>query len=169
MSPNNADERPDRARRRPARVVGFSFLKGHFVKAILFTGAALALGGCAAMQDIIDSTGNAKLIAVAQKIEAGAQLAAADLPRACLIVGQIATLASAYSSSGLPSGGAASISAKTAKGAAALARSPLCQNPTTADPIAASIQIIGAVAAVKAATRGGVTAPNAAATLPAGG
>jgi len=161
MSPNNADERPDRARRRPARVVGFSFSKGHFVKAILFTAAALALGGCAAMQDIIDSTGNAKLIAVAQKIEAGAQLAAADLPGA--------TLASAYSSSGLPSGGAASISAKTAKGAAALARSPLCHNPATADPIAASIQIIGAVAAVKAATRGGVTAPNAAATLSAGG
>ena len=138
------------------------------MKAILFTAAALALGGCTALQGIIGSTGNAKLIAVAQKIEAGAQLAAADLPSACLIVGQIATLASAYSTSGLPSGGAASTVAKTANGAAALAGSPLCQNPATADPIAASVQIIGAVAAVKAATGGGVTAPNAAAALPAG-
>jgi hypothetical protein len=138
------------------------------MKAILFAAAALALGGCTALQGIIGSTGNAKLIAVAQKIEAGAQLAAADLPSACLIVGQIATLASAYSASGLPSGGAASTVAKTANGAAALAGSPLCQNPATADPIAASVQIIGAVAAVKAATGGGVTAPNAAAALPAG-
>ena len=47
------------------------------MKAILFTAAALALGGCTALQGIIGSTGNAKLIAVAQKIEAGAQLAAA--------------------------------------------------------------------------------------------
>jgi hypothetical protein len=139
------------------------------MKAILFASAALALGGCAAVQGIVGSTGNSQLIAVAQKIEAGAQLAGADLPSACLIVGQIATLASAYSASGLPSGGAASTIAKTASGAAALAGSPLCQNPATADPIAASVQIIGAAAAVKAATGGGVTAPTAAAALPAGG
>jgi hypothetical protein len=138
------------------------------MKAILFAAAALALGGCTAVQGIIGSTGNAKLIAVAQKIEAGAQLAAADLPSACLIVGQIATLASAYSASGLSSGGAASTVARTANGAAALAGSPLCQNPASADSIAASVQIIGAVAAIKAATGGGVTAPTAAAALPAG-
>jgi hypothetical protein len=137
------------------------------MKVILFAAAALALGGCTAMQGIIGSTGSAKLVAVAQKIEAGAQLAAADLPSACLIVGQIATLASVYSASGLSGGGAASTVAKTANGAAALAGSPLCQNPATADPIAASVQIIGAVAAVKAATGGGVTAPTAAAALPA--
>ena len=140
------------------------------MKAILFAAAAtLALGGCAAMQDIVDATGNSRLIAVAQKIEAGAQLAGDDLPGACLIVAELATLTNVYSASGLSSGGAASTIAKTAKGAAALAASPLCQNPATADPIVASIRIIAAVAAVKAATRGGVTAPNAAAALPAGG
>lgn len=140
------------------------------MKAILFTAvAALTLGGCAAMQDIVNATGDSKLIAVAQKIEAGAQLAGDDLPSACLIVAELATLARVYSASGLSTGGAASTVARTAHGAAALAGSPLCQNPATADPIAASIRIIAAVAAVKAATRGGVTAPNAAAALPAGG
>jgi hypothetical protein len=141
------------------------------MKAILCAAAAaLALGGCATIQDVVSATGNSKLIAVAQKIEAGLQLAGDDLPSACLIVAELATLASVYSASGLSGGGAASIIDKTAKGAAALARSPLCQNPATADPIAASIRIIAAVAAVKAATRGGVTAPNAAAAaLPAGG
>jgi hypothetical protein len=140
------------------------------MRAIVFAAAAsgaLALGGCAAVQSIISSTGNAKLVAVAAKIDAGAQLAIADLPSACQIVGQIATLAGAYSAAGLASGGAASTIAKTANGAAALAGSSLCQSPATADPIAASVQIIGAVAAVKAATSGGVTAPAAAALLPA--
>jgi hypothetical protein len=140
------------------------------MKAILFAvAAALALGGCAAMQDIVNATGDSKLNSVAQKIEAGAQLAGEDLPGACLIVAELATLASVYSASGLPTGGAASTIARTAKGAAALAGSPLCQNPATADPIAASIRIIAAVAAIKAATHGGVTAPSAAAALPAGG
>jgi hypothetical protein len=142
------------------------------MKAILIAataGAALALGGCAAVQNIIASTGNSKLVAVANKIDAGAQLAIADLPSACQIVGQIANLASAYSASGLAGGGAASTIARTANGAAALAASPLCQSPATADPVAASVQIIGAVAAVKAATAGSVTAPAAAASLPAGG
>ncbi|WP_158815506.1 hypothetical protein [Methylocapsa sp. S129] len=142
------------------------------MKTLLFASAALgalALDGCAAVQNVIGSTGNSRLVAVAAKIDAGAQLAIADLPSACQIVGQIATLASAYSASGLAGGGAASTIAKTANGAAALAGSPLCQNPATADPVAASVQIIGAVAAIKAATAGGVSAPTAAASLPAGG
>jgi hypothetical protein len=142
------------------------------MKASLFAIAALGaltLGGCAAVQTIIGSTGDAKLIAIADKIDSGAQLLAADLPSACQIVGQIATLANAYSASGLSSGGAASTVAKTANGAAALAGSSLCRSPATADPLIASVRIIGAVAAVKAATAGGVSAPTAAASLPAGG
>jgi uncharacterized protein YceK len=60
---------------------------------------AVALSGCASLQTISSSTSGSKLAAVASKIDAGAQLAAAELPTACLIVGQIATLAGAYSSS----------------------------------------------------------------------
>jgi hypothetical protein len=141
------------------------------MKPFLFATAAigaLALGGCAAVQNIVASTGNAKLIAVADKIDANAQLAAADLPGACQLVAQIAVLANAYAASGLSGGGGGSTVARTANGAAALAGSPLCQNPATADPVAASVQIIAAVAAVKAATVGGITAPGAAASLPAG-
>lgn len=130
---------------------------------------AFALTGCAEIQEIVGSTGNAKLIAVANKIDAGAQLAVSDLPAACQIVGRVAALANAFSASGLAGGGGATTIAKTANGAAALATSPLCQNPATADPIAASIQIIQAAAAIKAATNGGVTAPTAAASFPTGG
>jgi hypothetical protein len=142
-------------------------MKAFFLAAA--TVGAIALGGCAAVQSLVGSTNNTRLVAVANKIDAGAQLAAADLPSACQIVGQIALLANAYSASGLASGGAASTIAKTANGVGALASSPLCQNPPAADPIAASIQIIGAVAAIKAATSGGVSAPAAAASLPARG
>ena len=128
---------------------------------------ALTLSGCMATQSVSVSTGNARLVAAANKIDAGAQLAIADLPSACQIVGQIATLANVYLASGLA--GSAPTIAIAANGAAALAGSPLCQNPAMADPAAASIQIIGAVAAVKAATSGKVTAPAAAVSLPAGG
>ena len=123
---------------------------------------ALSLAGCASAP-----TGAGPLAAVAGKIDAGAQLAAADLPAACQIVGQIAALAGAYAASGLSGGGAAATAAKTANGAAAVAASPLCLSPATADPVAASIRILGAAAAVKAATAGGVSAPVAAARLPA--
>jgi hypothetical protein len=85
-----------------------------------------------------------------------------------VLVSQIAALAGAYSASGLARGGSASTISKTANGAAALAGSPLCQSPETANLLAASIQIIDAVAAVKAATEGGVSAPTAAASLPEG-
>jgi len=102
------------------------------------------------------------------KIDAGAQLAIADLPSACQIVGQIAALASAYSATGLSGGGAASTVVKAANGASVLANSSLCQNPAAANPVAVSIQILNAVAAVKAATGGSVTAPAAAAAVPAG-
>ena len=142
------------------------------MKAILLATAAtgaLLLAGCAAVQTLVGSTGDANLIVVANKIDAGAQLAAADLPSACQIVGQIATLASAYAASGLSSGGAATTVAKTANSAAALAGSAICQNPASADPVAASVQIIGAAAAVKAATAGSVSAPTAATSLPSGG
>jgi len=142
------------------------------MKALLFGAAAfgaLALAGCAAVQTIAASTGDSGLAAVAARIDAGAQLVAADLPAACRIVGELAALASAYSASGLPGDGAAAAVEKTAAGAAALAGSSLCRNPATADPIAASLQLIGAAAAVKAATAGGVDAPGAAASLPGGG
>jgi hypothetical protein len=137
------------------------------MKASLFAAAcgALALAGCAA----VPPTAGGQFAAVAGKIDAGAQLVAADLPAACQIVGQIAALAGAYSASGLSGGGAAATVARTANGAAALAGSPLCRSPATADPLAASVQIIGAAAAVKAATAGGVSAPVAAASLPPGG
>jgi hypothetical protein len=136
------------------------------MKASLFAAAcgALALAGCAGVPPAAG-----QLAAVAGKIDAGAQLVAADLPAACQIVGQIAALAGAYSASGLSGGGAAATVARTANGAAALAGSSLCRSPATADPLAASVQIIGAAAAVKAATAGGVSAPVAAASLPPGG
>jgi hypothetical protein len=141
------------------------------MKTILFAAAALgavAISGCAAVQNIVGSSHSSQLAAVARKIDAGAQLAAADLPSACAIVAQIAALAGAYSASGLARGGSATTILKTANGAAALAAAPLCQSPQTADPLAATIQIIGATAAVKAATAGGVSAPGAAASLPGG-
>lgn len=136
------------------------------MKASLFAAVcgALTLAGCAGVPPTAG-----QLVAVAGKIDAGAQLVAADLPAACQIVGEIATLAGAYSASGLSGGGAAATVARTANGAAALAGSPLCRSPATADPLAASVQIIGAAAAVKAATAGGVSAPAAAASLPPGG
>jgi uncharacterized protein YceK len=129
---------------------------------------AVALSGCASLQTISSSTSGSKLAAVASKIDAGAQLAAAELPTACLIVGQIATLAGAYSSSALARGGSAATISMTADVAGALADSPLCQNPDMANPIAASIQIIGAAAAIKAATAGFVSAPRAAASVQTG-
>jgi hypothetical protein len=131
--------------------------------------AAAALGGCTSLQPMSSSTGGSKLADVAGKIDAGAQLATAELPAACLVVDQIATLASAYSSSGLTRGGSATTVLETADVASALAESALCRSPETANPIAASIQIIGAVAAVKAATAGGVSAPRAAASVSGGG
>jgi hypothetical protein len=127
------------------------------------------LQGCASTPDAVGSASTSNLAAVANKIDNGAQLAIADLPSACQIVSEVAALASAYSASGLASGGAASTIALSANGAAALAGSPLCVNPATTNPIAASIQLLGAVAAIKAATSGGVTAPTAAASLSPGG
>jgi hypothetical protein len=147
-------------------------LKEHFMKIILFVSSALGalmLQGCASTPGPVGSTNTSNLATIANKIDNGAQLALADLPSACQIVGQVAALASAYSASGLASGGAASTIAKSANGAAALANSPLCVNPATANPIAASIQLLGAVAAIKSATSGGVSAPTAAALLGSGG
>ncbi len=135
-------------------------LKSLFVVAAL--SGSLAMAGC-------QSTGGGDLAArsnlttVAAKIDAGAQLAAADLPAACQIVGELAAIASVYSATGLSSGGGASL-AKATNGASALASSALCRSPATADPVAASIRILGAAAAVKAATRNGVSAPAAAAS-----
>jgi hypothetical protein len=124
--------------------------------------ASLAFAGCQSTSGR-DMVGNPNLTAVAAKIDAGAQLAAADLPAACQIVGQLATLASVYSTSGLSGSGAVGL-AKATNGASALAGSALCQNPAAADPLTASIQILGAAAAVKAATRNRVSAPVSAAS-----
>jgi hypothetical protein len=122
--------------------------------------ASLAFAGCQSTGggDLLASS---KLTSVAAKIDAGAQLAAADLPAACQIVGGLAALGGVYSALALSGSGAASI-VRATNGASALASSPLCQSPETSNPIAASIQILGAAAAVKAATRNGVNASTAA-------
>jgi hypothetical protein len=123
---------------------------------LLLAPLAFALAAC---QSAGAPAAGAASASVAAKIDAGVALAAADLPKACQIVGEIAAIGAVYAAAA--SVRASSGIAKATSGAAALANSPLCQNPASADPVAASIEILNAVAAVKAATQGGVSAASA--------
>ena len=91
-------------------------------------------------------------IAVARAIDAGYAIASQDLPVACRITTSIADVAQGFVELGVLKGSAQARLKTAADAAVALGRSELCLDPAS-NPVAASLQVVRTVAAVKAALR----------------
>ena len=131
---------------------------------------ALLLSACSQAQ--LDSAvgtitaATSDFTAVAKRIDAGAGIATGDLPLACRITADIGAAADTLASSGLVGESRRPTLRKAAAAASALAASDLCQNPA-GNPVSTSLQIIRAVAAVRAAARssGDLSAASVTATI----
>lgn len=115
--------------------------------------ASLALGGCTWQQVKTDFAAiGTDIKLVAQKVDAGYQLAIHEIPAACKLTGIVAFLAQQASASGVLGTQAAAKTSIASAGASALASSALCVDPQPGDVVTTSVAIIKAVRAVKNAT-----------------